>query len=264
MIGYTGALCSVCQPGYYDSNVGTLRECRPCGSTQPWVPVVMFVCLLIVTAIFVKLNVDEVILQLTVPLNIALAYVQLVAFLRLVQLWWPASSRAALNILALAVLNIEDITQTSCFISFDTQYWTTLAVPFAFATVLALTGAIYIALHHTHHADILVDEGRNRRWVAVGLRLFASLGVRDWTSCIILLTQVMLSFLSFAYMFLSWQSLLLFDCIPLAGSDGTYVRDFVQLQCHSPEWYRKVIATIGGIVLYAVGIPLVFHFCYYE
>src|SRR5262249_37571938 len=77
-VGYSGALCSLCEPGFYQTQNGLYRECLACGSSKPWVPVLFVLVLLLVAAAFAKLAVNEVVLQLTVPLNIALAYMQLV------------------------------------------------------------------------------------------------------------------------------------------------------------------------------------------
>lgn len=221
---------------------------------------VLSLVLLLVVAALVKLNVNESVRELSVPLNIGISYLQLVAFLRIVHLWWPGAASTALSICSLSVLNLQTMAQSRCFISFDTQFWVLMGLPPAFFCVIAMAGGAFVgarrAAQQQQQKQQSQHSGGGQGIANMMLRAFRSIGVSTDRECRILLAQVSLSFLSFAYAVLAWQSVLLFDCVSLPGSDGRrHVRDNVALECGSDAWFRYLPAAILGCVLYVVGIP---------
>ena len=67
-----------------------------------------------------------------------------------------------------------------------------------------------------------------------------------------------LSFLAFAYLYFAWQSLTIFDCVDLGGSQGRRLREDVSVECvvSDTRWRSYLVAAVFGILLYVIGIPM--------
>jgi hypothetical protein len=167
-----------------------------------------------------------------------------VSFLKLLQLWWSSSAKSSLSIASISVLNVQALAETRCFITFQVNFATILALPLLFAATMLLIYGIYLA-------------AQKCSWGIIE-RLYAKLSIRETYHCSTLLSQSTLSFLSFAYMFLAQESFTIFDCVEVVGLEGSRVREFVSLECYSQEWRPYLPGAILGILFYACGIPALF------
>lgn len=220
-------------------------QCLPCGATRPWVPPVLLVGVLLVAIGFAKLNSSPTVRELSIPLSIGLVYLQLVAFLRVVSLWWPSEARAAFSLTALASLNLSAVTETQCFVSFEVRFVLTLAFPLMLGVVLLLTRGLY-------HSVWRLNAARPRVGTLF-LRGARALNIRSPKDCQSLIVKTSTSLLSASFMFLVWESVVIFDCID-AGRERR-MRAYAAIVCGSGAWYKYLPIALLGMLFYIVGIP---------
>ncbi len=118
--GYTGLRCSQCLSSFFEDDSGSLKRCLQCTSNSPWVPVIALVVLLLLAGFFVRLSSSPLGAAVLEPLLIGTDYSQLLSFTRLIHLSWSPHAAGALATTSLSALNLQSLSEASCFISFDT------------------------------------------------------------------------------------------------------------------------------------------------
>jgi len=199
-----------------------------------------------------------------------------ISLLRLTDLHWPSGVRGTLSFLSLSMLNLG-ITRAQCWISFQTSFYVQMYFPFGVLLVLALYYGLLLLVQWCRQRTVRLESVFNPTSEQIELsatgddtvmgptpdcaaRLFPDLDSNLFTEkyrrrFLALLVRTLLSFLSFSYILLACEPLVIFDCIEISGTSR--LRDFVGIQCHSPLWNRYLITAIVGIILYTVGIPMV-------
>ncbi len=259
--GYFGTACSQCLSSFFEDNSGPLKQCRLCTTSSPWVPIVALLVLLLLAGFFVRLSSSPLGAALLEPLLIGSAYSQLLSFTRLIHLSWSPSAASAIAATSVSAFNLELFSETTCFISFDTQFWVILGFPVAFGVVLSMLRLGYSCVPRARQRGEDEPEfgtgspkwgQRLARYVTVTLR------VADTSAMSALLCRSMLSVLVFSYPFLAWTVLQIFDCTSIAGVQS--LRQNPAVVCGSRLWHRYATAAYVGAAVYVLGIPLLL-FC---
>jgi hypothetical protein len=163
------------------------------------------------------------------------------AFLGAVQLQWSGGAlRFLQGSTALFSLHIQGIVvESACFMSWSTVFISALAAPLLVAAVLLLACLAVQAAPvvgaavrcHSCAARLFTIESHSARRAALA---------------------AFISFLTLAYVEVSWQTLSVFDCTTVDGV--SYLRDNVQIECGSAEWWRYAAFGVVAILAYVVGI----------
>ncbi len=294
VLGYDGDLCSECQPGYYAETVqngpGQVLQCSACGTTPLWAYLVLLALLLLVMLLLLKLNSSALFRALLIPLSIATPHLQVLSFLSVVQLHWSSDAQQLMQLSgALAVFDAR-LRSLQCLVSFQTTFTFILLSPLVLAGLLALSTLLVrgctgcsaaggllarcIGLKSSGNVSASSPEpwspassttsltaaaNSEDSWVNPSSPVGSSGGSSRpqlWHRFRLVALEALVSYLLFAYMFLSWESLVIFDCVAIAGAAGRRVREDVTLQCGEGSY---VAASLAGCALYIAGIPLLLY-----
>jgi hypothetical protein len=255
-------MCLRCTPSFYrvDLTAGAEFACRACTSTAAWVPILLLMILLLMAFVAIKFNSSTLGRALLEPLLIGLAYSQLVSFARLIHLSWSTEARTMLEVTSASALDIQMLSQSSCFISFGAAYFTTLGFPVALAGVLLVFKFVFTLVQSkpasaanpgaSDDVDAVAEDDNSSFFRCSCRRLTHS---RSPVELNALLLRSMMTVLIFAFPILAWTSLQPFDCYDVGGESR--LRANADVLCGSREWWTFGIAAIFGIVFYIAGIP---------
>ena len=169
------------------------------------------------------------------------------------KLKWPGGVERTLAALSLSLFNFN-IFEAQCWISFRVNFYARSYFPMAILTVLlAYYGMLKLARKYVRRRGIPLAPPT---WVTF---IFPKLksdfnGSQYRPQFIALLIRSFLTFLSLAYTYLSYEAISIFDCVNMTGQYR--LRDFVGVECYTPEWYKYVATAMLSILLYLIGIPV--------
>ena len=282
-VGYTGNLCSQCFTSFYPPERSGQIECIPCGESAPYVPIFIVLGVILCAIMFAKLHSNPIVRELTIPLGIGASYLQIIAYVRLARLDWPVEVEQGMKLASISIFGVRAIGVTECIVSWSTVYWSVLASPFLILIPLAAArltiSYVYpagtpaaseseqtIAVDSAANSDFMgVSDSistslslRQSRCASVIIRAFATFDIHSPEECTLLIGQAFLSFLNFSFLFLSAQSLSIFDLQDIKGEQR--IRENMQVAYGSSEWLSFLPGSVLGILLYIIGVPTLIHY----
>jgi len=172
---------------------------------------------------------------------------------------WPSAVDKSLAAIALSMFRLNIAIQTQCWVTFRTAFYARMYFPVGFGVLLLL---YYFSLRlvrkwyraFNYPSDVEPGFFIRKLYPNLGNSRFREKRYRRRFRSLI--TRSYLSFLSFAYTYLSAESFAIFDCINISGTNR--MRDFVLVECWSTEWYEEYLpSALLGIGLYMIGIVAV-------
>jgi len=272
--GYGEAACATCiRPGYYRME----RSCHKC-PTSDGTMMVILISIAVVVAAPILFKVSEQAKNFP-SLNIGLSFSQFLGVFS-IHLEYPDVLTRFLSVFSFANLNLE-LVHPECSIgswNFSKKWMVMSLSPFIIAGILTLSVLAGLLLHlfneypgawilRANPHFLRIPDGHKRGSVHK-LKYLLVKGL-PWNSFVKLgrsAIRAQLTFFQVAYMFLSSSAFELFDCTK--NDDGNYYLDSEpSVRCGWPhasnenasqEWVDVYQYAIGTIVLYPVGILLLF------
>lgn len=278
IIGYEGALCSVCSEGYYRSE----KQCLPCGDKNPTLtPVIIFyICIAVFCGLVVgfilyrrmlknaenaapgkysaffanvAMWLNKVKKSMNVQLKILITTFQITSTIPTsMEVEFPPSFMKYLNAVSVFNLNIVSIVPINCGHSgynfIDKMVMITLAPIFASIGLFLLCIVEYILyMSRARPADMTVDEHNTKK----------SKIISRWLTYFFFLTYLVLPSVSTTI----FKTFLCTNLDPLNEDDNNsdlYLTADMRVSC-STDYYKRAVAYASIMILvYVVGIPAMY------
>lgn len=294
--GYSGSRCGECANGYYRlANI-----CAKCATTKLnaaiIVPVVLGILLLLIGLMFLIRKFDLGFF------GIMVTFVQTLAIFQNFKLEWPSSVMWVFNVFSIFNLNIE-LASPECFLdkkttsSYETKYYSTMALPLAFLSLVAVVFAFLklgvklkseLSLKSTEssvnhepspqklkNAPIMIQKSSELDFSEHAKKDILTVVGKSWNlppesisfpkeSTETLKPTITTSLLAacllafkILYLTLAKKSLEIFNCVD--DKNGNFYFDAEPSRKCFVEgwWYSLLPSSILGIIFYVVGIPAI-------
>ncbi|KAI9138910.1 hypothetical protein BKA69DRAFT_1088613 [Paraphysoderma sedebokerense] len=271
-IGYSGRICAKCASGYFRLNT----DCVPCRlGIRETLGIAAAVVLLGGGLLYLSIIASKRGPAMGL-FGLFVNFVQTVIVIRGLELPWPEEFQAIINVLSVLNLNL-DLASPECFMGDLSQFRfkmkAMLALPGIFVALLSLCG--WVGSIHWGKIRATLLSLLERKCFSHASRIRTSLLSRTTiqsaahnengckthsnNSIYIIVIKIANIFLSLSYLNISKYALGIFDCVrELDGN--TYLESDKSLQCYQEWWYEDIPIAIFGIMLYVIGVPLLYSF----
>ncbi|KNC48090.1 uncharacterized protein AMSG_04320 [Thecamonas trahens ATCC 50062] len=240
--GSIGFLCSDCVPGFYKDK----GLCEPCPSTAPILLTVLFLLMVALAVLLVKLARKSA--AYFTGMAVGFNFVQVLAIIGEFDLKWPGFVQATFRALSVFAFNINVFQPECAFAGGAVDYFPIwlfkLSIPFMF---LVLFGGFLICLTLYKRVRASISEVQHPWLAKLPLVTRATAVLLRNASINAFVTVLMM-----CYLVLLSVTFEVFDCV-----SGAMVKA-PDVVCGSREWRKYLAVGLSAMVLYGIGIPLLF------